>query len=121
MTNDQLQANAQAWAETHSNNHCPKQMANLVAAYVAGSSHLSDDDIAADFQWLREQCHHESGEDWVCWEVGCLSFTCKDVAVDPGEWETVATDWQVGGEPLPKALIPKTRGQFRRLCELANS
>jgi len=79
-----------------------------------------DDDDPADFDWLCGQCDRESGEDWVVWVCGSVTFTCKDVAVDPGEWETVADDWQVEGEKLPHLLIPKTRGQFRHLCELAN-
>lgn len=57
-----------------------------------------------------------SGDVW--WEIGPLSFTCDTCQSDPGEpLETVAIDWQVDGEKLPKALWPKTRGDLRRLCQ----
>lgn len=81
------------------------------------------------FEWLASQatlCKDEgywdvppSGDVW--WEVGCISFTCEAYQSDPGEpTETLATDWQVDGEKLPKALVPKTRSQFRQLAQLAN-
>ena len=80
----------------------------------------TDDDLPADFEWLASQCERTNGEDWVVWENGCVSFTVGEVWHDHGEVETVATDWQVEGEHLPQALVPTTRGDFRRLCELAN-
>ncbi len=87
--------------------------------------HPADDGEPADFEWLESHATREedkgywdvppSGDVW--WAVGCLSFTCDAYQSDPGEAvETVADDWQVEGEKLPKALIPKTRGEFRRLC-----
>lgn len=84
-----------------------------------------DDGEPADFEWLASQCllmdsttDEELGTMW--WEVGPVSFTCEDYQSDPGEpVEAVATDWQVDGQKLPLLLIPKTRGQFRRLLELA--
>lgn len=82
---------------------------------------MSDDSTPADFEWLTAQCEIEHGEDWVVWECGLVSFTCKDYQPDPGEpWVTVAADWRVDGQQLPTALVPKTRGEFRLLCKLAN-
>jgi hypothetical protein len=94
----------------------------LAAAYLA--EHPDDDGEPIDFEWLATQakrCHDEgywdqppTGDVW--WEAGPLSFTCDSFQSDPGEpTETVAADWQVDGEPLPRAMVPKTRGQFRRL------
>lgn len=83
--------------------------------------HPADDIMPTDFDWLASQCEQETGEDDVWWNKGCVSFTCDSYQSDPGEpWVTVASDWQVEGEHLPHALVPKTRGQFRRLCEMAN-
>ncbi len=98
----------------------------LADAWLA--EHLADDGEPADFEWLAAQgklCEDQgywdvppSGDVW--WEVGPISFTCEVCQSDPGEpVEAVATDWQVGGQMLPKLLVPKTRGQFRRLLELA--
>jgi hypothetical protein len=89
----------------------------------------SEDDTPADFDWLTSQATRQedagywyvppSGDVW--WEVGIVSFSCESYEPDLGEpFEVVATDWQVDGQTLPNALIPKTRGQFRRLCQMAN-
>jgi hypothetical protein len=94
-------------------------------AAAAVDREMHDDGLRIDFDWLTTQAENHVGggdfDDGVWWEAGCISFTCDGYQSDPGEpYVTVATDWQVDGEPLPKALVPKTRGQFRRLCELAN-
>lgn len=93
----------------------------LAKAYLA--EHPADDAELVDFAWLiaqAEEHHSDSGYgDGVWWEIGPLSFTCGDYQSDPGEpRETVATDWQVEGEKLPKALVPRTRGNVRQLCRM---
>ena len=90
---------------------------------------VSDDDMRADFDWLASQCKlcqdiawwdvPASGDVW--WENGFVSFSCDSYQSGPSESaENVATDWQVDGHPLPGQLVPKTRGEFRMLCRLAN-
>jgi hypothetical protein len=91
------------------------------------ATEMKDDDQDADFDWLARNanlCRDEgywdqppTGDVW--WEAGPISFTCDSYQSDPGEPSvTVATDWQVEGQMLPKLLIPKTRGDFRALCRL---
>jgi hypothetical protein len=101
---------------------CVADLLTLARDYLA--EHPADDGEPIGFEWLAAQatrCHDEgywdqppNGDVW--WEIGTLSFTCDSFQSDPGEpTETVAADWQVDGESLPRAMVPKTRGQFRRL------
>ena len=98
----------------------PELVAN---AYLAENA--NDDLMPADFEWLVTQCerntsttHEADGSVW--WERGSVSFECGHVDHDYGEVELIAVEWLVDGEDLPKTLEPKTRGEFRRLCQLAN-
>ena len=62
---------------------------------------------------------HGTGEVW--WEIGPLSFVCDAVQSDPGEQtETVAVDWRIDSDSLPRQLIPRTVGELRTLCRLAS-
>lgn len=90
-----------------------------VAAFL--EAYPADDAEPANFEWLVTIARREfdAATDQVWWEIGALSFTCKDYQSDPGEpVETVATDWRVDDEKLPAMLVPRTRGDLRRLMAL---
>ena len=86
----------------------------------------SDDDMRADFDWLASQCKRidsstaeEDGN--VYWECGEISFTCDVWQEEHGApLEAFAVDWRIGWEPLPRAMNPLTRGEFRTLCRMVN-
>lgn len=93
----------------------------IARAYLA--DHPADDDKPADFEWLASIASRETNDQGdVWWEVGPVSFVCESFQADPGEpAAAVAADWQVGGETLPRMLVPSTRRDMRRLLDILRS
>ena len=126
MNNDQYSRRLELW-EARQRIICrePQQSDPELVANAYLAENANDDLMPADFEWLVTQCerntsttHEADGSVW--WERGCVSFECGHVDHDYGEVELIAVEWLVDGEDLPKTLEPKTRGEFRRLCQLAN-
>jgi hypothetical protein len=97
-------------------------------AFAVGRAYIAErDDTLLTFERLvtvAKLCKdegywdvHGDGEVW--WEIGPLSFMCDSRHDDPGEPAvTVAVDWRVDGDSLPRQLIPRTVGELRTLCRL---
>lgn len=113
------------WNAGRSNEPADDVIRSFANAYLA--EHRADDEFPLEWDWLSKVATMEqdqgywdvppSGDVW--WEIGPISFGADSWQYDQDEpMETVAIDWQVDGEELPRMLVPATRGQLRQLCRL---